>query len=109
MVEIIQPEETTPPANRLDLAYRPLRAVVVPHGDGFVACGIQLAAFGYGEEVDDALADFTEQCGEVKYGCAADLDTDLAFVYGIGKHVFRRLELEEFEDRSFPPDTVGHG
>lgn len=95
--------------NRIDIqANRKIEAVLIPFEGGFIAAGIQIAAFGFGPEIDDALEALVKQCAEIEESCADYIGTDLAFVYGTPNHVFRFLANLPIEERVMPLEIMGH-
>ncbi|HJY08834.1 MAG TPA: hypothetical protein VJ323_21120, partial [Bryobacteraceae bacterium] len=88
-------------------ATRPIKAVLVDTGDGFLACGIQLAVYAYGDDADDALGSFVEACTETYAEVCEQINVDLACVFGRSDPYFMRAAEDDVDDRAIPTTPMG--
>ena len=86
---------------------RPIKAVLVDTGDGFLACGIQLAVYAYGADADDALGSFVEACSETYAAVCEQINVDLACVFGRSDPYFMRAAEDDVAEREMPSMFFG--
>lgn len=86
---------------------RTISVVLVDVGTGIVACGVQLAVYAFGADVDGALENFVSACKETYEGACEVHNVDFAAVYGRGQPYFLGAGYLPREERVIPDSIFG--
>lgn len=86
---------------------RVVSAVLVDIGTGFVACGVQLAVYAFGNDIEDALENFVSACVETFTEVCTEHKVDFAAVYGRGLPYFLGAGNLPYADRYMPDSCFG--
>jgi hypothetical protein len=98
------------PVHAIDVAYRnrTLGAVLIDCGDCFLAVGVQLSVFAYGEDAETALQTLAENASELYGTLCVDYNTDLASLVGRGHPAVAEMGVREYADRYIPTARGGN-